>query len=108
MDIQNSLKIVGLFFLGTYAVFHTIYWIKTYNFHKALKSVDLELYESIRMKWSGNKPFYNFIFKKGFNKLKDKNLLKKCKELYFFGWVGQWGFNLGVLFCVIYLIAIYS
>jgi hypothetical protein len=91
-------------FLG--AVFFTgmalsaFYWFK---FFPALKDADSELYEKLRFRWHVfyNKDYANFIFRKGYESSPDAKVRYYGQRLYWYGNIGQWGFNLLIILILI-------
>ncbi len=68
-------------------------------FFAQVKKVDIDLYENIRFSYWKlfERGYYNFVFKKGYLQYQDAQVKRYAHALYNVSYIGQWGFNLGML-----------
>ncbi len=79
------------------------YWFK---FFPTLKKFDFELYERIRFRLKDFYPkdYMNYIFKQEYKSSPYYEVKKNAERLFWFGQIGQWGFNIYIVLILIVLI----
>lgn len=88
----------SIFFIGM--ILSAFYW---FRFFPAVRNADNELYEKLRFRWHVfyNKDYANYIFRKGYQSSPDDKVRYYGQRLYWYGNIGQWGFNLHILLLLI-------
>jgi len=98
--LSISQLFAALFFIGMFITI--VLW---FVFFAEVKKLDIELYNSIRFRWTPTlkTPYSRFVFKKEYKNSQHEPIRRYAGYLYLVGVITQWCFNIFITMTVLLL-----